>query len=52
MFEKVLFPIDFSEYAHKTLECIREIPGIKEVVLLHVIDYLTFFGCLFTVIVL
>ncbi len=38
MFEKVLFPTDFSEYAHKTLECIREIPGIKEVVLLHVVD--------------
>ncbi len=37
MFEKVLFPTDFSEYAHKTLECIREIPGIKEVILLHVV---------------
>ncbi len=38
MFEKVLVPTDFSEYSHKTLECIREIPGIKEVVLLHVVD--------------
>jgi nucleotide-binding universal stress UspA family protein len=37
MFEKVLFPTDFSEYAHKTLECVREIPGIKEVILLHVV---------------
>lgn len=38
MFEKVLFPTDFSEYAQKTLECIGEIPGIKEIMLLHVVD--------------
>ncbi|NJD52964.1 MAG: universal stress protein [Candidatus Methanoperedens sp.] len=38
MFEKVLFPTDFSEYAQKTLECIGEIPGIKELMLLHVVD--------------
>ncbi len=38
MFEKVLFPTDFSEYAEKTLDCIGEIPGTKEVVLLHVVD--------------
>jgi len=38
MFKKILFPTDFSENAHKTLECIGEIPGVKEVVLLHVID--------------
>lgn len=38
MFEKVLFPTDFSDYAQKTLECLGEIPGIKEVVLLHVVD--------------
>jgi len=38
MFEKVLFPTDFSEYAQKTLECIGDIPGIKELVLLHVVD--------------
>ncbi len=37
MFNKVLFPTDFSVNAHKTLECIREIPGVKEVALLHVI---------------
>ncbi len=37
MFEKVLFPTDFSEQALKTLECIGEIPGVKEVVLLHVV---------------
>jgi len=38
MFEKVLFPTDFSEYAQKTLECIGDIPGIKELVLLHIVD--------------
>ncbi len=38
MFEKILFPADFSEYAQKTLECIGEIPGIKELMLLHVVD--------------
>jgi nucleotide-binding universal stress UspA family protein len=38
MFEKVLFPTDFSEYALKNLKCIGEIPGVKEVVLLHVVD--------------
>ena len=38
MFEKVLFPTDFSEYAQKTLECIGEIPGIKDLMLLHVVD--------------
>jgi nucleotide-binding universal stress UspA family protein len=38
MFEKVLFATDLSEYAQKTLECIGEIPGVKEVVLLHVVD--------------
>lgn len=38
MFEKVLFPTDFSEYSQKTLECIGEIPGIKELILLHIVD--------------
>lgn len=38
MYEKVLFPSDFSEQAQKTLECIGCMPGIKEVVLLHVVD--------------
>ncbi len=38
MFERVLVPTDFSKYAQKTLDCIGEIPGIKEVVLLNVID--------------
>ncbi|MEK6978402.1 MAG: universal stress protein [Candidatus Hydrothermarchaeota archaeon] len=38
MFEKVLFPTDFSEHAQKNLECIGEIPGVREVTLLHVVD--------------
>jgi len=38
MFEKVLFATDFSEYSFLTLECISEIPGVQEVVLLHVVD--------------
>jgi nucleotide-binding universal stress UspA family protein/GNAT superfamily N-acetyltransferase len=36
MFEKVLLPTDFSEYARKTMEYLQEIPGIKEAILLHV----------------
>jgi nucleotide-binding universal stress UspA family protein len=38
MFEKVLYATDFSEYAQKIMECLGEIPGIKEIVVLHVID--------------
>ena len=38
MFEKVLVALDFSAYSQKILDCITEIPGIKEVVLLHVVD--------------
>jgi nucleotide-binding universal stress UspA family protein len=38
MFEKVLFPMDFSSYALRAMDCLAEIPGIKEVIILHVID--------------
>jgi nucleotide-binding universal stress UspA family protein len=38
MFEKVLFPTDFSEYAKKTLDCIAGFPNARDVVLLHVIE--------------
>jgi nucleotide-binding universal stress UspA family protein len=38
MFEKVLVALDFSAYSQKILDCISEIPGIREVVLLHVVD--------------
>jgi len=37
MFEKVLFPTDFSKYSQKVLECVKDLPGVNEVVLLHVI---------------
>lgn len=38
MFEKVLVPTDFSRHARKVVECVGEIPGIKQVVLLSVIS--------------
>ncbi len=38
MFEKVLIALDFSPYSQKILNHLREIPGIREVVLLHVVD--------------
>jgi hypothetical protein len=37
MFEKILVPTDFSAYAHKVLECVGDIHGVKEVVLLNVV---------------
>ncbi len=37
MFEKILFPTDFSEEARIELHCITGIPGIREIILLHVI---------------
>lgn len=38
MFEKILFPTDFSAYAKKTLDCIAGFPGAREVILFHVIE--------------
>jgi nucleotide-binding universal stress UspA family protein len=38
IFERVLFATDFSEYSFSTLECVSEIPGVREVTLLHVVD--------------
>ncbi|MBN1234687.1 MAG: universal stress protein [Methanotrichaceae archaeon] len=38
MFEKVLVPTDFSKHARKVIECVGEIPGVKDVVLLSVIS--------------
>ncbi len=38
MFEKVLVPTDFSKYAYETVDCITQIPGLKEIVLLYVAD--------------
>ena len=37
MFSRILFPTDFSEYAAKTLDCIAGFPGVRDVILLHVI---------------
>ena len=38
LFEKVLIPMDFSKHARKVIECVGEIPGVKEIVLLSVIS--------------
>jgi nucleotide-binding universal stress UspA family protein len=37
MFPQVLVATDFSRHADRMLECIGEIPGMKEILLLHVI---------------
>jgi nucleotide-binding universal stress UspA family protein len=39
MFEKILFPTDFSEDANNELSCITSIPGIREIILFHVIKH-------------
>lgn len=36
MFKKVLFPTDFSKPAKTELHCITSIPGIRDIILLHV----------------
>ncbi len=38
MFEKVLLPTDFSGDARNLLACIGDIPGVHEVILLHIVD--------------
>ncbi len=38
MFEKLLLCTDFSEYATKISSCVPSLPGIQEIVLLHVFD--------------
>jgi nucleotide-binding universal stress UspA family protein len=38
MFEKILIPTDFSAYARRIVECVSDNPGVKEVVLLHVVS--------------
>jgi nucleotide-binding universal stress UspA family protein len=37
MFEKVLVPVDFSKYSQRVLECLGDLPGLKEIVLLNVV---------------
>lgn len=43
MFEKILYPIDFSEYAEKLAGALNELKnaGLKEVVLAHTVDFRT-----------
>ena len=38
MFRRVLVATDFSRYADRTLECIGEIPGMEEILLVHVLN--------------
>jgi nucleotide-binding universal stress UspA family protein/ribosomal protein S18 acetylase RimI-like enzyme len=38
MFARVLLPTDFSPHAERTVQCIGEIPGIQDLVLLHVLE--------------
>jgi nucleotide-binding universal stress UspA family protein len=38
MFEKILVLTDFSAYAHKFLECIGDLPEVKDVVILNVVS--------------
>ena len=38
MFRRVLVATDFSRYADRTLECIGEIPGMEEILLIHVLN--------------
>ena len=38
MFTRVLFPTDFSEHARRAQDCIGQLPGIHEVILLHVAE--------------
>jgi nucleotide-binding universal stress UspA family protein/GNAT superfamily N-acetyltransferase len=38
VFEKILFPTDFSEWAEETGKRLPEIPGLREVVMVHVLE--------------
>jgi nucleotide-binding universal stress UspA family protein/GNAT superfamily N-acetyltransferase len=38
VFEKILFPTDFSEWGNETGKHLVEIPGVREVVILHVLE--------------
>jgi nucleotide-binding universal stress UspA family protein len=37
MFEKILVPVDFSQGAFTALDAVSQIPGVREIVLLHVV---------------
>lgn len=38
MFAKVLFATDLSPYSSASLECVSEMPGVREVILLNIVD--------------
>ena len=38
MFSRVLLPTDFSPHAERTVQCIAEVPGIEDLILLHVLE--------------
>lgn len=38
VFSKLLLPTDFSQDSQKILEYVRDIPGVREVLLLHIVD--------------
>jgi nucleotide-binding universal stress UspA family protein/predicted GNAT family acetyltransferase len=38
MFPRVLLPVDFSPYTTRTVQCIAEVPGIGDLLLLHVLE--------------
>ena len=38
MYNKILVPTDFSSYAHRVQDCLAAVPGIEEIVLIHVLD--------------
>ncbi len=37
MFRRILFPTDFSEYARRVMDCIADLPGVLEVVIVHIV---------------
>ena len=37
MYERILIATDFSKHAEKIIDCVGEIPGVNEVILLHVL---------------
>jgi nucleotide-binding universal stress UspA family protein len=38
MFEKILLPTDFSQDSERVLAYVKDLPGVREVILLHVVD--------------
>ena len=38
MFETILYPTDFSDYSQAPLFCLPAIPGVRKIIILHVVD--------------